>query len=125
MEKLKAHGARYKRTLSAEDDKESPIGRSFYNAYQVGNKIDLEKKLDKWQPDHRAYVLTYPRIDCYLAFASLVSCCDKTRGMPFTFSQFLKSMAQESLPRMRPTTDDQPPTTTNASTSNATSSWSC
>jgi len=67
MEKMKAHGARYKRTLPAEDDKESPIGRSFYNAYQVDNKIDLERKLDKiagleyeWQPEGSLTVITEP-----------------------------------------------------------------
>lgn len=67
MEKLKAHGARYKRTLPAEDDKESPIGRSFYNAYQVDNKTELENKLDKiegleyeWQPDGSLTVITEP-----------------------------------------------------------------
>jgi len=67
MEKLKAHGARYKRTLPAEDDKESPIGRSFYNAYQVDSKIELEKKLDKiegleyeWQPEGNLTVITEP-----------------------------------------------------------------
>lgn len=59
--------ARYKRTLPAEDDKESPIGRSFYNAYQVSNKIDLEKKLNKisgleyeWLPEGSLTVTTEP-----------------------------------------------------------------
>ena len=67
MHKLKLHGARYKRTLPAEDDKESPIGRSFYNAYQVTNKIDLEKKLNKingleyeWTPEGSLTVITEP-----------------------------------------------------------------
>lgn len=64
---LKIHGARYKRTLPDEDDKDSPIGRSFYNAYQVDNKMDLEMKLDKiagleyeWQPDGSLTVITEP-----------------------------------------------------------------
>lgn len=67
MKKLKAFGARYKRTLPAEDDKESPIGRSFYNTYQVNNKTDLEMKLNKisgleyeWQPDGSLNVITEP-----------------------------------------------------------------
>ena len=65
MDKLKVHGARYKRTLPEEDDQNSPIGRSFYNAYQVDNKMDLEMKLDKiagleyeWQPDGSLTVIT-------------------------------------------------------------------
>ena len=65
LQKLKAYGARYKRTLPAEDDKDSPIGRSFYNAYQVDNKIDLEMKLDRiagleyeWLPDGSLTVIT-------------------------------------------------------------------
>ena len=67
MDKLKKFGARYKRTLPAEDDPESPIGRSFYNAYQVDNKIDLEKKLNKiagleyeWMPEGSLTVTTEP-----------------------------------------------------------------
>ena len=67
MDKLKKFGARYKRTLPAEDDPESPIGRSFYNAYQVDNKIDLEKKLNtiagldyEWMPEGSLTVTTEP-----------------------------------------------------------------
>ncbi|KAL7542677.1 hypothetical protein ACHAXR_012203 [Thalassiosira sp. AJA248-18] len=67
MDKLKMHGARYKRTLPAEDDKESPIGRSFYNTYQVTNKIDLEKKLNniagleyEWLPEGSLTVTAEP-----------------------------------------------------------------
>ncbi|KAL9191207.1 hypothetical protein ACHAXT_000913 [Thalassiosira profunda] len=67
MDKLKKFGARYKRTLPAVDDPESPIGRSFYNAYQVDNKIDLEKKLNKiagleyeWMPEGSLTVTTEP-----------------------------------------------------------------
>ena len=61
------YSARYKRTLPAEDDKESPIGRSFYNAYQARNKIDLEKKLNniagleyEWNPEGSLTVTTEP-----------------------------------------------------------------
>jgi hypothetical protein len=59
--------ARYKRVLPTEDDKESPIGRSFYSCYQVDNKADLEKKLNdiegleyKWMPDGCLQVITEP-----------------------------------------------------------------
>ena len=44
--------------MPKEDDPESPIGRSFYNTYQVSTKEDLERKLDgipgleyDWQSD--------------------------------------------------------------------------
>ncbi|KAL3772242.1 hypothetical protein ACHAWO_012640 [Cyclotella atomus] len=67
MDKLKTHGARYKRVLPTEDDKESPIGRSFYSCYQVDNKADLEAKLNdidgleyKWMPDGCLQVITEP-----------------------------------------------------------------
>ncbi|KAL7484753.1 hypothetical protein ACHAW6_010367 [Cyclotella cf. meneghiniana] len=67
MNKLKAHGARYRRVLPSEDDKESPIGRSFYSCYQVDNKDDLEKKLNdipgleyEWMPDGCLQVITEP-----------------------------------------------------------------
>jgi len=67
MNKLKAHGARYRRVLPPEDDKESPIGRSFYSCYQVDNKADLEKKLNdipgleyEWMPDGCLQVITEP-----------------------------------------------------------------
>lgn len=46
LEKLKAHGARYVRTLPKEDDPSSPIGRSYYNTYQVDSISALEAKLD-------------------------------------------------------------------------------
>ena len=46
MAKLMAHGARYTRTLPPEDDKTSPIGRSYYNTYQVKSKDELVAKLD-------------------------------------------------------------------------------
>jgi hypothetical protein len=53
--------------LPTEDDKESPIGRSFYSCYQVDNKADLENKLNgidgleyKWMPDGCLQVITEP-----------------------------------------------------------------
>jgi len=67
IEKLKVYGARYKRTMPAEDDKNSPIGRSFYNTYQVTNQLDLEKKLSEipgleyeWTHDGSLTVTTEP-----------------------------------------------------------------
>ena len=51
--------------MPAEDDPTSPIGRSFYNTYQVSTKEDLEKKLDgiqglqyKWQLDGSLKVIS-------------------------------------------------------------------
>ena len=35
MQKLKEYGARYTRILTPQDDPTSPIGRSYYNTYQV------------------------------------------------------------------------------------------
>mmetsp|Transcript_7037 Transcript_7037/g.10302 ORF Transcript_7037/g.10302 Transcript_7037/m.10302 type:complete len:565 (+) Transcript_7037:1-1695(+) len=49
MDKLKKFGARYIRTLPAQDDFTSPIGRSFYNTYQVKTIEELEVKLDSVQ----------------------------------------------------------------------------
>lgn len=53
--------------MPTEDDKESPIGRSFYSCYQVDNKTDLENKLNeidgleyKWMPDGCLQVITEP-----------------------------------------------------------------
>ena len=53
--------------MPAEDDKESPIGRSFYNTYQVTNKSDLEIKLNsiagleyEWTPEGSLTVITEP-----------------------------------------------------------------
>lgn len=67
MEKLTLHGARYTRTMPAEDDKTSPIGRSFYNTYQVTNMVDLETKLKgiagleyEWTTDGSLTVTTEP-----------------------------------------------------------------
>jgi hypothetical protein len=45
MDKPKLHGARYTCMMPTEDDKTSPIGRSFHNTYQVTNMVDLETKL--------------------------------------------------------------------------------
>lgn len=53
--------------MPAEDDKDSPIGRSFYNTYQVTNKTDLESKLNsiagleyEWTPEGSLTVITEP-----------------------------------------------------------------
>ena len=46
MDKLKKYGARYVRTLPQSDDATSPIGRSYFNTYQVDTVPDLEAKLD-------------------------------------------------------------------------------
>jgi hypothetical protein len=61
------HTARYKRILPSQDDEASPIGRSFYNAYQVENKADLEKKLNsiegleyEWTAEGNLQVITEP-----------------------------------------------------------------
>jgi D-xylose reductase len=63
--KLKEHGARYIRTLPAEDDPSSPIGRSYKNAYNVASDSELDKKLSKvdgcsweWHPDGSVRVTT-------------------------------------------------------------------
>ena len=65
MNKLTRYGARYTRTMPAEDDKTSPIGRSFYNTYQVSNKVDLEAKLNaingleyEWTTDGSSLTVT-------------------------------------------------------------------
>ena len=67
MVKLKEHGARYIRTLPKEDDPASPIGRSFYNSYQVSTVEELEDKLNaiegleyEWQPGGSLRVATEP-----------------------------------------------------------------
>ena len=59
--------ARYVRTLPAEDDKASPIGRSFYNTYQVSTVDELEAKLNdvegleySWLPDGSLRVASEP-----------------------------------------------------------------
>jgi len=67
MDKLKTFGARYIRTLPSEDDKQSPIGRSFYNTYQVSSTVELEKKLNaikgleyEWLPEGSLRVVSEP-----------------------------------------------------------------
>ena len=67
MEKLKLYGARYTRVLPAEDDPTSPIGRSFYNTYQVKTTEALEAKLNsipgleyEWLPDGSLKVTSEP-----------------------------------------------------------------
>lgn len=59
--------ARYVRTLSAKDDVASPIGRSFYNTYQVQTVEELEEKLNSmagleysWLPDGSLRVVSEP-----------------------------------------------------------------
>jgi D-xylose reductase len=58
LAKLREHGARYIRTLPAEDDPSSPIGRSYKSTWNVDSKEELEEKLSKvdgckweWQPN--------------------------------------------------------------------------
>jgi len=67
IDKLKQHGARYIRTLPAEDDPSSPIGRSYKNTWNVSSESELEAKLSKidgckweWQPDGSVRVTTEP-----------------------------------------------------------------
>jgi hypothetical protein len=47
--KLREHGARYIRTLPAEDDPTSPIGRSYKSAYNVASRQELEDKVAEMQ----------------------------------------------------------------------------
>lgn len=47
LSKLREHGARYIRTLPADDDPTSPIGRSYKNTWHVSNPQELEKKLSQ------------------------------------------------------------------------------
>jgi hypothetical protein len=47
LAKLQQHGARYIRTLPADDDPTSPIGRSYRNTWHVANAKELEAKLSK------------------------------------------------------------------------------
>lgn len=67
MDKLTKYGARYIRTLPPEDDLASPIGRSFYNTYQVKTVEELEAKLNaisgleySWLPDGCLRVVSEP-----------------------------------------------------------------
>lgn len=45
-QKLQKYGARYTRVLPPQDDPTSPIGRSFFNTYQVKTIEELEEKLN-------------------------------------------------------------------------------
>jgi D-xylose reductase len=65
LAKLRDEGARYIRTLPAEDDPNSPIGRSYQNTWNVSTKEELETKLNtiegctyEWQPDGSVRVTT-------------------------------------------------------------------
>ncbi|CAB9501286.1 Deoxymugineic acid synthase 1 [Seminavis robusta] len=65
IEKVMKHGARYIRTLPAEDDPSSPIGRSYKNTWNVKSAAELDKKLGdiegctwEWQPDGSVRVCT-------------------------------------------------------------------
>lgn len=65
VEKLKQLGARYIRTLPAEDDPNSPIGRSYKSAYNVASEEELEAKLVgmngttlEWNDDGSVRVMT-------------------------------------------------------------------
>jgi len=65
--KLREHGARYVRTLPAEDDPTSPIGRSYKNAYCVSSRQELDAKLAQvrgcewtWNDDGSVRVATEP-----------------------------------------------------------------
>jgi len=67
MEKLRQHGARYVRTMPIEDDPKSPLGRSFYNTYQVKTIAEVEAKLNaiqgleyEWLADGSLKVVTEP-----------------------------------------------------------------
>lgn len=53
--------------MPAEDDPKSPIGRSFYNTYQVSTKEEVEEKLDAiqgleyhWLEDGSLQVISEP-----------------------------------------------------------------
>lgn len=45
--KVQQHGARYIRTLPAQDDPMSPIGRSYQNTWNVSSREELESKLSQ------------------------------------------------------------------------------
>jgi diketogulonate reductase-like aldo/keto reductase/alpha-ketoglutarate-dependent taurine dioxygenase len=67
MSKLKKHGARYTRVLPAEDDPTSPIGRSYFNTYQVDTIEEVEKKMKaipgleyQWLEDGSLKVISEP-----------------------------------------------------------------
>lgn len=65
VDKLTKQGVRYIRTLPAQDDPSSPIGRSYKNTWNVSTKDELEEKLREqegceweWQPDGSVRVTT-------------------------------------------------------------------
>eukprot|EP00523_Entomoneis_sp_CCMP467_P007507 CAMPEP_0168720208 /NCGR_PEP_ID=MMETSP0724-20121128/1441_1 /TAXON_ID=265536 /ORGANISM="Amphiprora sp., Strain CCMP467" /LENGTH=650 /DNA_ID=CAMNT_0008766797 /DNA_START=157 /DNA_END=2109 /DNA_ORIENTATION=+ len=67
MQKLLQHGARYIRTLPAEDDPTSPIGRSYKNTWHVKSPEELDEKLSKtggcswkWNDDGSVRVTSEP-----------------------------------------------------------------
>lgn len=67
ISRLKLEGARYIRTLPAQDDPSSPIGRSYKNTWNVTTQGELEDKLGRiegceweWQPDGSVRVTTEP-----------------------------------------------------------------
>jgi diketogulonate reductase-like aldo/keto reductase/alpha-ketoglutarate-dependent taurine dioxygenase len=67
LAKLTLHGARYTRILPPQDDPDSPIGRSFYNTYQLSTIQALEEKLNSiqgldytWQSDGSLKVTSEP-----------------------------------------------------------------
>ena len=51
LEQLREHGVRYIRTLPAESDPTSPIGRSYRETYNVHTRAELEAKLRRDSPD--------------------------------------------------------------------------
>ena len=64
-EKLRTYGVRYRRVLPSEDDKESPLGRSWKNTYNVESKDELENILDykkgveySWLEDNNLEVIS-------------------------------------------------------------------
>jgi D-xylose reductase len=67
LQRLSQYGARYTRSLPPQDDPDSPIGRSFYNTYQVSSVEELEQKLRAtpgleytWQTDGSLRVTSEP-----------------------------------------------------------------
>lgn len=65
IKKLAQHGARYIRTLPAQDDPLSPIGRSYKNTWHVQTPDELNDKLSKiegcsweWKEDGSVRVTT-------------------------------------------------------------------